>query len=268
MKSSAHSGRRSVTQAFLLAFALLACSPVFADESAATTAAHIAKKLDPSDFRSRFEIRDRLQEPQTGGLRNTLVPRMEFAFSKQLVVRIETPVMVFDADRPGFATQGGMGDLLVRANVRLFRTAHTALVAGYEFTFDTASEKFLGTGHHAGGPLMFLSIDEPRLHTTFFPFIQHMQSFAGDPSRKEVNYTMTRMFALTRWPERFYSATELSIYFDHVRNKEGATLELEGGRFINSHVALWARPGFGNWGDNLPQVYNWNIEFGMRYLFD
>jgi hypothetical protein len=54
---------------------------------------------------------------------------------------------------------------------------------------------------------------------------------------------MTRMFALTRWPDRFYSATELSIYFDHVRNKEGATLELEGARFINSHIALWARPG-------------------------
>ena len=131
-------------------------------------------------------MRNRLQEPQTGGLRNTLVPRMEFAFSKRLVMRIETPVMVYDADRRGFATRGGMGDLLVRANVRLFRTAHTALVAGHEFSFNTASEKFPGTGQHAGGPLMLISIDEPRLHTTFFPLVQHMESFAGDPSRKAV----------------------------------------------------------------------------------
>jgi hypothetical protein len=111
---------------------------------------------------------------------------MEFAFSQRLVMRIETPAMVYDAARRGFATQGDMGDLLVRANVRLFRTAHTALVAGHEFSFNTASEKFPGTGQHAGGPLMLISIDEPRLHTTFFPLVQHMESFAGDPSLKAV----------------------------------------------------------------------------------
>ena len=161
-----------------------------------------------------------------------------------------------------------MSDLLVRANVRLLRTEHMALVAGAEFLLDTASDRALGSGHHIGGPIAFLSIESHSLHTTFFPLVQHMESFAGDSSRREVNYTMTRLFALTRWPERFYTGTELSIYYDHERNQEGATLELEMGRFITPHIAVWTRPGIGSWGDRIPQVYNWDLEFGIRYLFD
>jgi len=239
-----------------------------AEESVADTNAHIAKRLDPTDFRSRIEFRNRLQEPQSGGIRNTAFARLEYAFSKTWLVRVETPVMVYDAEKPGSTTEGGMGDLLVRANVRLLRTEHVALVAGAEFLLDTASERTLGSGHHVGGPIAFLSIESHTLHTTFFPLVQHMESFAGDASRRDVNYTMTRLFALTRWPERFYTGTELSVYYDHEREQEGVTLELEMGRFITPHIAVWTRPGIGNWGDRIPQVYNWDLEFGIRYLFD
>ena len=254
-----------------LTIAIALCLPwagALAAESAATTDAHIAKRLDPTDFRSRVEFRNRLQEPQSGGIRNTAFARLEYAFSKTWLVRVETPVMVYDAEKPGSVTEGGMSDLLVRANVRLLRTEHVALVAGAEFLLDTASDRALGSGHHIGGPIAFLSIESHSLHTTFFPLVQHMESFAGDASRREVNYTMTRLFALTRWPERFYTGTELSIYYDHERNQEGATLELEMGRFITPHIAVWTRPGIGNWGDRIPQVYNWDLEFGIRYLFD
>lgn len=255
--------------AFSIAVACLVNAPGIAAESAVETAAHIAKRLDPSDFRSRIELRNRLQEPQSGGLRNTLFPRFEYAVSKQLSLRVEAPVMVFDGDRPGLAAQGGMGDLVARVSFRALRTKRVALVVGGEFNFDTASDRLLGTGKHSGGPIAFLAIDSPALHSTFFPLVQHVQSFGGDPRRHEVDYTINRVFVLTRWPDRFYTGTEASVYIDHSRgNQTGATLELEVGRFLNSHIAVWARPGFGNWGDQVPQVYNWDLEVGVRYLFD
>jgi len=258
----------AATSAIVMAICSAFPGMAAAEESTADINAHIAKRLDPTDFRSRIEFRNRLQEPQSGGIRNTAFARLEYAFSKTWLVRVETPVMVYDAEKPGSVTEGGMSDLLVRANVRLLRTEHMALVAGAEFLLDTASDRALGSGHHIGGPIAFLSIESHSLHTTFFPLVQHMESFAGDSSRREVNYTMTRLFALTRWPGRFYTGTELSIYYDHERNQEGATLELEMGRFITPHIAVWTRPGIGNWGDRIPQVYNWDLEFGIRYLFD
>ncbi len=262
--------KRSATAAITLFLICSVASPTAsaAEDSTALTNAHIAKRLDPTDFRSRIEFRNRLQEPQSGGIRNISFARLEYAFSKQWLVRVETPVMVYDAEQPGSVTQGGMGDLLVRANVRLLRTEHVALVAGAEFLLDTASDRALGSGHHSGGPIAFLSIESHDLHTTFFPLVQHIESFAGDSTRREVNYTLTRLFALTRWPERFYTGTELSVYYDHERDQEGATLELEVGRFITPHIAVWTRPGIGNWGDRIPQVFNWDLEFGLRYLFD
>lgn len=44
-------------------------------------------------------------------------------------------------------------------------------------------------------------------------------------------------------------------------------LEAEGGRFLTRQLAVWARPGIGLHGDDLPQVYNWNLKIGVRYTF-
>jgi hypothetical protein len=45
-------------------------------------------------------------------------------------------------------------------------------------------------------------------------------------------------------------------------------LELEGGRLVSKHIGVWVRPGWGLVGDNVRPVYNWQLEAGIRYLFD
>ena len=44
------------------------------------------------------------------------------------------------------------------------------------------------------------------------------------------------------------------------------TLEGEIGRFLSRDIATWARPGVGLLGDNLPQVYDWKLEIGIRFF--
>jgi len=248
---------------------VLSCGMLLSAAAAADTDSQFAKRLDPTDFRSRIELRNRFQETQRDGLRNVLTPRLEYAFSKGFALRLELPVVVHDARDPGVSTQGGMGDVSVRASFRLLRTDSFALIAGTEFLFDTATDTFLGSAHHSIGPFLLMSLNAPAIHSTLFPFLQSVHSFAGDAGRDPLNYTLARLFVLTRWPALWYSGSEIAIYIDHEhRGRAGNTLELEMGRFLNKHVALWARPGIGAWGNDVPMIYKWNMEVGLRYLFD
>ena len=229
----------------------------------------LVKRLDPTDFRTRLEVRDKIQEPQFGGLRNVLLPKIDYAFSKTFALRVEVPLVTWDPYSPRFDAQTGMGNVSVRAAFRLLRTEHMALVGGVEGILDTATDSLLGYDRNVVAPFAFLSIQAPELHTTFFPNLQYFQSVDGDKLQGEVHYTQAKLFALTQWPGRFYTGAEALFIVDHVRNNRvGATFELETGRFINKHVALWVRPGVGVGGDDIPQVYNWNVEVGLRYLFD
>ena len=52
-----------------------------------------------------------------------------------------------------------------------------------------------------------------------------------------------------------------------IEDKVGLTLEAEAGKFVDRRTALWLRPGIGLHGDDLPQVYNWNLQVGVRHTF-
>lgn len=227
----------------------------------------LVKRLDPTDFRTRFETRNEYQSLQEGGFRNLLMPRLDYAFSKTFRMRIEAPFTSVSAT--GDPAKAGFGDLTIGGAFRALRGEGYALVAGSEVILNTATDRLLGTGKNQIAPFAFASFDVPKLNSTFFPGIQHYQSVSGDADRRAVSFTQLRFFILTRWPNRFYTGIENQITIDHERNgRVGYTIETEVGRFMDKHIALWARPGVGLLGDGLPQVYNWNMEVGFRYLFD
>lgn len=237
--------------------------------STPTAQQDLVRRLDPTDFRTRFETRVEHQETQDGGHRQLVVPRLDYAISKTLSLRLETPVQRFDPNVGGQATQSGAGDVLTRVAWRAMRKPGFALVAGSEFIFDTASEPFLGYGKHVVAPYMFAAFDAPSLKSTFFPGFQHYESVGGQPGRAHVSYTQFRFFILTRWTSRFYTGIENQITVDYERgSRVGYTIETEMGSFLDKHWAVWVRPGIALFGDRLPYVYNWNMELGFRYLFD
>jgi len=248
-----------------LAIALACPAGLLAQDNSTTPPADsVIKRLDPSDFKTKVEARYEYQSLQGGGSRALIVPRFEYAVSKTFAVRVETPYLF--VDQPGQGATSGFGDLLLRANYRAARGEGYAIVAGLEVVFDTAEDDRLGSGSIVVSPVVFASIDMPKANSVLFPSFQQYVSVGGGGS--DVNTTQLRAGVLTRWPARFYTFLEPTLYIDFVRDAQtGATLELEVGRFVTRDMAVWVRPGVGLWG-NIPPVYNWNFEVGIRYLFE
>lgn len=230
----------------------------------------VIRRIDPTDFRSRIELRANVQEQHSGAYRTRVIPRFEYAVSKELSLRLETPVVSYDPDSSGANSETGFGDLLVRVSYRAVRRQGYAVVTALEATFDTASDEFLGTGKYVLSPLAFAAIAVPKMRSTFFTGAQQYVSVAGDSDRQDINYTQLRTILLTRWPkQRMYTVVDGQYFIDWERDARfGVLLEGEVGRFLSKNVALWLRPGVGIYDNDLPQVYKWNVEVGFRYIFD
>ncbi len=226
------------------------------------------KSNQPVDFRtSRVEIRDEYQGLQGGGTVYMIVPRVDVSANPDLSFRIETPIVFADHGTSNNDSESGIGDLLFRGSYRIARGVGYAIVAGSEIILNTAANDALGMGKNVIAPLIFASIDLPQYNSVVFPFLQHYVTVGGDDARQDVHYTSIKSAFLTRWPNLLYTIVEPQVVVDHARaNKVGLTLEGEIGRFLNRDTAIWARPGIGLFGDNLPQVYDWKFEIGIRFF--
>ncbi len=246
----------------LAAMTLYICIPIQGiTQNQDSVESSIQKKLDPTDFRSRLEFRNEYQRTHVDGSRNLILPRFDYAMSKELAFRVELPFVSETA--MGTTASSGIGDLLGRVVYRAARGPGYAWVVGSELTLDTA-DRALGAGTNVGTLLTFMSIDLPDYKSVLFPNYQYGFNIGGG---RRISLSTLRSSVLTRWPERFYSFVEPTLYVDHERGSRAAgTLEVEIGRFISSEVAIWARPGIGISRGVLPQVYDWNFEVGFRYF--
>ena len=92
-------------------------------------------------------------------------------------------------------------------------------------------------------PLIFASIDLPQYNSVVFPFLQHYVTLGGDDARRDVHYTSIKSAFLTRLPNLIYTIVEPQVIVDHERADK-----------------------VGLFGDNLPQVYDWKFEVGVRFF--
>ncbi|HEX7812991.1 MAG TPA: hypothetical protein VF460_13875, partial [Burkholderiales bacterium] len=263
-----------MSSSFRIASAVTACLASLAwpfhlaEAAGGANPAPMPARADALDFRMRAELRDEYVDYQRGGGANMIVPRLDYAVTPAFSLRVEAPLVTSGPELAGESNQSGFGDLLFRASYRVVRAGGYAAVVGAELILDTASKDSLGYGKEVLAPLAYASIDIPRCRSVLFPFIQHYFTVGGDDSRPDVNYTSIKAAMLTSWPERFYTVVEPQLIVDHERaDRVGMTLEAEGGRFLTRRLAVWGRPGVGLYGDDLPQVYNWNLKVGVRYTF-
>jgi hypothetical protein len=241
--------------------------PLAAQTQPASSAAEAALKK-PTDFRSRAEVRNEYQDLEGDGYRNLVIPRFEYAVNPSVALRLETPYVTFDPGGGGESVSG-QGDLLARAAWRAMQRDGFALIVATDVIFDTADDDQLGFGKTIVAPHIYAAIDLPAHDSVFFPNIQHYFSVAGDSDRGDVNFTTLKPNLLTRWPNKVYTFLEPQFTIDWERDaKTGLTIELEVGKILSKNIAAWVRPGIGaiNSGD-LPFVYEWNLEVGMRYIF-
>lgn len=226
----------------------------------------VTKRIDPTDFKHRFDLRSDYVDYGTASMM-TLVPRVEYAFSNSLAVRAELPILRYD---PGSSdpAANGVGNLQTRLAWRAARSEEYAMVVGSELSLDSASNAYLGSGKHVVAPFAFWAIDLPEIKSVFFPFVQYGHAVGGDKSREDVRYTNLRTSLLTRWPARTYSFIEVNYWFDHERsNRYSSYAKAELGRFISPKTGFYLRPGTGMSGTNERLGMKWSMEIGMRHFF-
>jgi len=243
--------------------------PLGAQTQPAAPSAAEATLKRPTDFRSRVEVRNEYQDLEGDGYRNLIIPRFEYAVSPRVALRLETPYIVYDPGTPGAERSSGFGDLLVRGAWRATQRDGFALILATDVIFDTAEDDEFGQGKTIFAPHVYAAIDLPKVDSVFFPNVQHYFSVAGDENRPNVSFTTLKPNLLTRWPDGIYTFLEPQFTIDWERDaKVGLTVELEVGKILSKNIAAWARPGIGVINRNeLPQVYEWNLEVGMRYIF-
>jgi hypothetical protein len=225
----------------------------------------IAKRIDPTDFKNRFDLRSEFVDYGTASMQ-TLVPRFEYALSKSLGFRTELPIARYDPATGG--TSAGIGNLLTRVAWRALRTDDYSVVVGSELTFDTASSAALGSGKHVLGTFAFAAIDLPQAKSVFFPYIQYGKAVGGDASREDVQYTNLRASMLTRWPAKVYSFVEYAYWIDHHNaDRASSQIKAELGKFILPKTGFYVRPGTGLSGTDLRYGMQWSFELGMRHFF-
>ena len=260
--------RSELTVRFTCLLMLCVAPPLAAQTQPAAPSATEAALKRPTDFRSRVEIRNEYQDLEGDGYRNIVVPRLEYAVSPALALRLETPYVIYD---PGAGAErvSGQGDLLARGAWRAIQRDGFALIVAADVIFDTADDERLGFGKTVIAPHIYAAIDLPKYDSVFFPNIQHYFSVAGNDNRGDVSFTTLKPNLLTRWPNKIYTFLEPQFTIDWEHNaKVGLTVELEVGKILSKNIAAWARPGIGAINKNeMPQVYEWNLEVGMRYIF-
>jgi len=231
----------------------------------ASTSGDVAKRIDPTDFKNRFDLRSEFNQYATAS-NQLIIPRFEYALSKSLGFRTELPVGRYDPADGG--ASAGIGNLLTRIAWRAVRNDDYALVVGSELTFDTASNANLGSGKHVLAPFAFAAIDLPQAKSVFFPYIQYGKAIGGDASREDVNYTNMRGSLLTRWPDKMYSFIEYSYWIDHQHsNVTSSQVKAEVGKFLLPKTGFYVRPGTGLSGTDQRFGVHWSLELGLRHFF-
>ena len=237
-----------------------------AETRPADASVDVTKRIDPTDFKNRFDLRSEYIDYGTASS-YVITARGEYAFSNALALRVELPVARYDTGT-GNATDQGIGNLLTRLAWRAVRGEGYAMVMGSELNLNTASDANLGNGKNVLAPFAFWSIDIPAAKSVFFPYIQYGRSYSGETSREAVHYTNLRTSLLTRWPSKVYSFVEVSYWFDHERsNSYSSNIKAEVGRFLTPKTGVYIRPGSGLSGTDNRLGVKTTMEIGMRHFF-
>ena len=227
----------------------------------------VVKAIDPSDMKSRIDLRNEYRENQGGGYTNYLVPRFEYAISKSFSVRLETPLITSAASNPSIRdTDAGYGDTRLEGRYRLYRSDNWRAVLGIGGKFKTADEETLGTGKDS----MVVSLLGFGKIGGFlgFPYIEHVTDVTGYSDRDPISYSVIKPMFMKILRDKKYVFVDPAFIVDHENSDRlGLNLEVEFGRLFSKRLMAYIKPGAGVHGDKMHQIFDWNIETGFRYFF-
>ena len=225
-------------------------------------------------FNVRFELkreftnRGTLEESSKSSL------KVDFRFSGIVtLLRLEMPFPDQETDFDGSAFKPCFGDIKTRIGFKAVKLG-LPVASFIELTFPTASPSQLGTGKYQCSAGIRTSLKLSREQTieqshrfTLDFQVQQVFSYAGDPDRKDINYTKFEISCRDTWKKRLYLKMTAKPVVDWVKSgSTGAVLEIEPGWLINHHWSLWIMGGQRLWGEGIPGTYDKKISLGMALL--
>lgn len=224
---------------------------------------------DPTAIVGRIQLSSiYLNHPQGAQAVDTVV-RLDLPFRRNLLLQVNAPFLKWsDPDRPGITSAQGFSDLAVTAAWRAYNTPEYALLVGVSSTFPTAAETGLGLGKYTVGPLIATAKFLPQWESFLIGIFNQQVSVGGDPARKPINVSRVTGQINSFWAERWWTIAQAVWQVDWERSaKTSMALELEVGRSVVGRWGVFARPGVGIWGQEVPGAFDWNVQVGVRYMF-
>ena len=190
---------------------------------------------------------------------------------KRFGARVRTRFQSLSVENPsdglfGTSEVSGIGDIDARVLYMAYASKRVIVVPGLEAYFDTASTPALGNGANVLAPVLF-GVFPGVLggKSLFAPGYQYLFDISGDDtkiSRSQIDlYFVWLLGAGKHW-----LIVDPQIVLDHENSVEPALVEVEWGYMIAPSVgaSTYVRPGVGIGSD---KPYEWNVEFGFKYVW-
>lgn len=222
----------------------------------------------------RFEIKRQDTDRDTPGESTRTTLRLEALPEGRVALwRLDLPFPDEKDTFSGSPFDPHLGDIKLRARMRPTDVSGVPVSLFSELTFPTADPDTLGQGKYqvmAGAesfhPLPSISNDGHKL--SFSPQVQQVVSVAGDPDRKDINYTKFELALRDVWRKVYSLKFTVKPVIDWVQDgKTGAVGELEGAVTLQHNWKLQLMLGGLLWGEGTATTYGTRIELTVGKAF-
>ncbi len=258
----------------IIVFVICFSGQLFADSGdSLINRGHIEKK--DRKFRVKIELKREFTNRGTPEETTKTSLRTDFLLHGVVtLIRLEIPFPDQTSDFEGSLFNPGLGDIKTRVGFRAFRLG-IPIASFIELTFPTASPSDLGTGKYQCSPGLRTSIrlskpdSVPQKNKfTFDVQVQQVFSYAGDTSRKDINYTKFEISFRYTWNKKVWLKLAVKPVLDWEQScSTGAVMEFEPGWYISRHWSIWILGGMRLWGSSIPSTYDKRLTIGAAFIF-
>jgi len=235
---------------------------------AAAPAKPASNGSNPVDLITRVEVKYQFQNFASGYLHGIPVLRGDYAFTHTVSIRMDLPILTFDAKTPGARSESGIGDIVT--SMTFVKVLSKKFVGAFvpRIDFPTATHASLGSGKYVFKPLI-AGVTPLGKGLGFVGILEYHGSFAGNKNRADINEVSIKPILLKSFlagPLKGYYVNpkaEIIVDFEQDNN---TTLQAgaEFGKALNKNVVVFAVPTLHVAGT---KKESFKLEVGFRYLF-
>jgi hypothetical protein len=223
---------------------------------------------NPADLITRVELKYQFQNFASGYLHGIPIIRGDYAFTPTVSVRMDLPILTFDAKTPGAKSESGIGDIVTSMTfVKIFSRKFVGAFVP-RIDFPTATHASLGAGKYSFKPTL-AGITPLAKGLLLAGVMEYRGSFAGNKNRADINELSIKPILLKSFLagrlKGYYLNPKLDILIDFERDNQG-TLQAgaEFGKALNKNVVVFLIPTVHVAGT---KKESFKLELGFRYLF-